>query len=202
MFTSYGRLRYDPKFCKRFDPWWALLECNDHDYNLYRWLIKQRRSYKMHSADWLKMVGLPESDKVWTVDVPYGPVVRPAWGTHISVVRGEKPSNPDAWRKYQGKRFKFTYDPEYINTNGRHWWFRTHCPELEEVRVELGLTPQPTYVHRYTKRTKINHMHLTFGKNVETPSYKALKKNARATSRKAPKKTQPEVVVHRRRRRK
>lgn len=199
MFTAHGKLRYDPRFRNRYDPWWALLECNDHDYSFYRWITKQNRAYKMHSADWLKMVGLPESDRVWTVDIPYGPVVRPAWGTHISVVRGEKPTNPDAWRKYQGKRFKFSYDPQYINTNGRHWWFRTICPELEEIRVELGLTPHPTYVHRYTGKTRINYMHLTFGKNAEVPSHKAVKKTETLITRKTSKKTKPETVVVRRR---
>src|SRR4051794_2513233 len=66
----------------------------------------------------------------------------PAWGSHVSVVRGEEPPNPDAWGKYAGEEVAFEYDPE-LQSNGVYYWLAVTCPRLEAVRVELGLPPLP-----------------------------------------------------------
>jgi len=184
MFTSYGYLQYDPRFATRYDPWWALLVCDKGLAAFYRNLVAQQRTVDLRSEDWLKMKGLPESDKSWPVKIPGQRLNPPAWGPHISIVRGEKPSNIKAWSKYQGKRFAFEYDPQYINTNGKHWWFRVTSPELEDVRLELGLTPQPTYIHYVTKEVTVNPFHLTIGSNVEAPPSKRTKSKTTLKPRK------------------
>lgn len=69
MHSSTGILKYDPgQKLKKFVPWWALLECDDEVARYYAWQLKK-----------------------------YGIEVYPndkgLWGTHVSVLRGEEPSN-------------------------------------------------------------------------------------------------------------
>lgn len=204
MFTSYGYLKYDPKFGQeltlgqhmhklrtgkdvkprlrksnktRFDPWWAILICDDGLSRFYRSFIEKNRTITMSSAEWLKLRGLPDNDKLWDVNIPNGKVSPPSWGPHVSLIRGEKPIDESLWGKYEGKIFEFAYDPQYINTNGKHWWFRVISPELEAVRLELGLTPQPTYIHRMTQEERVNPFHFTIGSNVEAPPSKRHKRD-------------------------
>lgn len=176
MFTSYGRLKYDPRFQTRYEPWWLLLQCDNGLSSFYRKLIEMERTYTVSSRDWMSVKGLEPSPFEWPIHIPYGKVTPSAWGAHISIVRGEEPPNKKAWKKYKNKRFKFKYDPRYINTNGKHWWFRAISPELEQIRLELGLTPEPTYIDYRTKELKVNHFHFTIGSNVEAPPSKRTKK--------------------------
>jgi hypothetical protein len=69
----------------------------------------------------------------------------------------------------ENERIEFTYDPEYLNTNGRHFWIRAVSPRLEEIRTELGLTPQPTYFHRKSGTVRVNPFHLTIGSLLHMP---------------------------------
>lgn len=173
MFTSYGRLNYDPVLGNRFNNWWALLDCNDGLTYYYRKMVTNNRSRFMQSCDWLKMIGLPPSNDSWTVKIPCASVVKPAWGNHISVIRGEQPINQQYWKKYQKMKFNFQYNPEDICTNGRHWWLTIVSKDLEDLRVELGLTPHPTYIDKNTGQIRGSPLHLTFGRNAEVPSSKA-----------------------------
>jgi hypothetical protein len=91
------------------------------------------------------------------------------------VIRGERDFNSakqqgvppvkasPLWGKYENKRVWFEFDPQYLNTNGKHWWIRVISPELESIREELGLTPQPTYFHRNSRTWRVNPFHLTIG---------------------------------------
>jgi hypothetical protein len=82
-----------------------------------------------------------------------------AWGSHVSIVRGERPANQDAWRKYQGKRVWFEYSPENVHGRFGYWWIEVRSPELERIRVELGLKPQPK-----------KPFHITIGKEIDWKS--------------------------------
>ena len=77
MFTSIGVLHYDPKQGKNYDPWWALLECDEQIADYYSWQLK-----KFGVEVWPNSKGL--------------------WGTHVSVLKGEPVPNPEAWAKYEG----------------------------------------------------------------------------------------------------
>lgn len=120
---STGTLIYDPhgrasdSRDKVSEPWWLLLMCDQGivDYANY-WLRK--RGIYLHKYS--------------------------LYGSHVSVVKGEEPPNKELWKKYHGKKIKFQYSNEY-NTNQNYWWTFINCPELSEIRKELGLSPDPPY---------------------------------------------------------
>lgn len=64
-------------------------------------------------------------------------------GAHITVIAGkyEKPQNECLWNKYQGRKVEFRYFPE-IQTNGEYFWMTVECPQIEDIRSELGLPPR------------------------------------------------------------
>lgn len=64
---------------------------------------------------------------------------RPMYPAHVSVVRREVPQKMEAWEKYEGKEIEFLYDPT-INIGSVYCWLDVFCQELEEIRVELGLS--------------------------------------------------------------
>lgn len=169
MFKSYGYLKYDPDNKQtRTEPWWALLKCDYGLVNYYRHLIL--KSYGLEfTSDILTDKIDAETKKVWPIKVLDARTNTSAWGPHISVIRGEKPVNREYWKRYENERIEFTYDPEYLNTNGRHFWIRAVSPRLEEIRTELGLTPQPTYFHRKSGTVRVNPFHLTIGSLLHMP---------------------------------
>jgi hypothetical protein len=164
MFKSYGYLKYDPVSSRtRYDEWWAILRCDIGLSKYYRSMVENSASRIVPSDLWLDSAKLDTSiDKHWMVSIRKFKTSPSAWGPHVSVIRGEKPLDLTAWKKYQDERVEFTYDPRYINTNGRHWWFRVKSPRLEEIRKELGLTPQPTFID-YHGNTRVNPFHFTIG---------------------------------------
>lgn len=128
-----GYLKFDPKALtfgdKLFKPWWCILildKDNDID-TYYKWFIFKRYGIKLQ---------------------------RPAFGTHISLIRGE-PINEKIWKyyknKYQNKSFKFNYEVS-PRTNGKHWWMKVDCEEIENIREEMG----------YSRKGKFG-LHLTLG---------------------------------------
>ena len=38
-FSSIGKITYDPKKGKFFEPWWAILECDKEILKSYKWLL-------------------------------------------------------------------------------------------------------------------------------------------------------------------
>ena len=173
MFTSYGKLIYNPTMGKRRNPWWALVECNDGMTYYYRDMVSKNRSFFTTSEEWLSANKLAQTPDSWIIKIPFASVVKPAWGSHISVIRGEQPPYPQFWEKYSGRKINFEYNAELIYTNGRHWWFTIICRELEDIRGELGLPPKPLFFNKNTNAFSELDFHLTFGRNIEVPSSKA-----------------------------
>ena len=110
---------------------WAYLAVDNDIIKYYQWLIKRRFHGRL-------LLHFPKA------------------GAHISVVRGGDidPVDPSfreaAWGQYQGKEYEFQYDPTTISFNGEFFWINTICPELSEIRVSLGLSPQPRYDYHLT----------------------------------------------------
>lgn len=109
-------LEYDPKPKKgkpekMFKSWWLIgaTDCDVSEY--YAWFLRKRTGIVLQE---------------------------PAWGAHVSVVRGEIPPNQDVWNKHQGKVIDVTLEVD-VRTNGGHWWLRATCEELKDIREELGL---------------------------------------------------------------
>lgn len=113
------KMQFDPvplsgKAETMFKPWWMIATIDGELTELYAWFLKKRTGIIIQ---------------------------RPAWGAHISVIRGERPPKEELWEKYklENKEVTIFYDPN-IRTNGDHWWMRVHSSDLLDVREELGLT--------------------------------------------------------------
>ena len=130
VFESSGRIIYDPirKGLKTKDKWWVIIQTDPDIVKYYRYYLKN--VYHMHH------------------------VVDPAWGSHISILRGEKPRDDkmQLWNKlHAGKKINFVYTHE-VYGNDEYWWLNVYAPELFEIRQEFNLP--------------INFgFHLTVGKN-------------------------------------
>lgn len=71
-------------------------------------------------------------------------ISQPAWGPHITVVRGEAPPMDYKliWDLHDGETIEFeTLGEPRKNKNG-HWWLDIKSERLDEIRKELGL-PAP-----------------------------------------------------------
>lgn len=82
----------------------------------------------------------PEIIKYYRALLPKAWYVQsPQYSTHISIVRDfEKPNS--LWGKHQGKKVIVKYDlPVYFD--GPYYWLDAYCPEIENIRIELGLQP-------------------------------------------------------------
>lgn len=162
---SHGYLEYDPRHAKtEFEKWWLLLKCDHGLVDYYRHLIERSAVYSIPSNFWAEENKIQlDTQNIWEIKQVGFKINKSAWGPHISIIRGEKPKNIDLWRKYSGKKIFFEYNPEFINTNGKHWWIRIDSKELEDIRVELGLTPQHMFTDYKDGQYKVSPMHLTIG---------------------------------------
>ena len=107
------------------DSGWAYLQC-----------CRETQKYYQY---WLRKCGV-------FVDTPI-------WKSHISVVRGDGLPDLDYWGKHEGEEVDFFYRPRDLGFNGMYWWLDVESPQIEQIRIELGLEPDPKY-----------DLHLTIGK--------------------------------------
>lgn len=121
MFTSTGILHYDPGLgSKRYDPWWALLICDDELARYYAWQLKKH-------------------------GVEVYPNDKGLWGTHVSVLKGAVPENQINWGKYEGYEVEFHYNHLIRYDNGKHAWVDVYSEDLSYIRQELGFDSKPWY---------------------------------------------------------
>lgn len=59
---------------------------------------------------------------------------------HLTVIRiyKEKITKLEAWKKYQGQRVEFLYEPG-VHQGKTYYWLRAVSKPLEDLRKELGL---------------------------------------------------------------
>lgn len=69
----------------------------------------------------------------------YFKVNKPLYAPHISVVRNEIPINMQYWRKYDYKEVSFEYE-NYVYNDDTYYWLNCYSKDLEDIRIELGLT--------------------------------------------------------------
>jgi hypothetical protein len=111
--ASTGTVLYDPgKGTRHFEPWFALLECDDGIVAYLSWHLLR-----------------------WGIDLDRGS----RWGAHVTFVRGEQPANEAVWGLAAGEEVTFHYSNVIHWTNGRHAWVDVWCPRLTELRAALGL---------------------------------------------------------------
>jgi hypothetical protein len=120
--------------------------------NLYRSvgkLIYSPRSHLANSERWLVVMCDDEISRYYRslfyTEYPWlGKLTRPVWGTHISVIRGEKVPNYKLWRTDENKLVEFEYEPGVL-TNGEYYWLKVKCERLKEIRQLYGLDSYPNF---------------------------------------------------------
>ena len=93
----------------------------------------------------------------------YFKVNKPLYGAHISVVRKEN-VNMNYWNKYNLKEIEFEYR-NYIYNDELYWWLNSYSKELEDIRIELGLTGTSDITKSPDGRHKF-HITIANNKNV------------------------------------
>jgi hypothetical protein len=81
-------------------------------------------------------------------------ILKTAWDSHISIIRGEEPKYKEFWREKQGQSITFYYTGE-IKTNDIYCWLEIFCPEALDIREKMGLPREPVFP-----------LHLTLGKRL------------------------------------
>lgn len=116
---STGTLCFDPKQnTKHFEPWWAVVECDDGIIEYYAWFLKKR--------------GIPL-------------MINKLWGAHISAIKGEEPPLKEHWGKTVEVEFWYTNQTRF--DNGKHAWLDVYSPQLRDIRKELGLLVEKDRFH-------------------------------------------------------
>ena len=168
--TPTGRIRYNPRAeTVKYRPGWAVLSVGAGWFHLYdHWLQRGIPGQWRHVSDEDRVFTtdylLDEQSRRRTDSGTWGNrrinhggfvdsaprlgLVRqklqpPAWGPHISLVRGTRlRQNQDDWTRFwKGRNIEFEFDPVPV-TNGHHWWLWVDCPAMEEFRVHFGLQRQ------------------------------------------------------------
>ncbi len=84
----------------------------------------------------------------------YKRVYKQRYPGHISVVRNERPENYRVWYKHSSRLIEFQYN-NVIYNDEVYYWLEVVCPQLEDIRAELGLpntsqwTKSPTGGHSF-----------------------------------------------------
>jgi len=106
-FTSWGTVVYDPDRgdMKAKTKWWVVVELDRGITDYYRWWANRFINPLRYDAlDRQKASWALHKDKRQDLHLP-------AWGPHMSIIRGEKPRPHlmHLWKKYDGQRVEFKY---------------------------------------------------------------------------------------------
>lgn len=116
-----GYLEYDPDRgdMARRTEYWCVLQLPNDLVRYYQYFLKTEKHLQM---------------------------CMPAWGAHVSIIRGEKPDaeHLPLWNKYNKQRFTIRFKPEIVELKdkkqpGSFFVINFECPELMDLRAELGL---------------------------------------------------------------
>jgi len=132
---SVGKLVYSPRTHLASSDRWLVLMCDDEISRYYRYLYSKQYPY----------LNGDRSTKL----------TRPVWGTHISIIRGERVPNANLWGLDANKIIEFEYEAGVID-NGEYYWLKVKCPYLSEIREKYGLFREPRF-----------GFHLTIGRTTE-----------------------------------
>jgi hypothetical protein len=119
----------------KFHTVWVIGECDKGIVDYYRWWFTKVTSMKIFGSK---------------------------HGAHISVVRGEEENiEPGTWVRDLSDRYvDFKYD-QRIRCNKSYVWLNVESEEMEQIRMDVGLSPKPPF-----------GLHLTIGRSeLEIPKW-------------------------------
>lgn len=130
MIKATGKLVYSPRTHLASSERWLVLLCDDEISRYYRHLFYTEYPWK-------------------------GKLTRPVWGTHVSIIRGERIPNYNLWRLDENKIVHFEYEPG-VKDNGEYYWLKVKCNYLLDLREKYGLSRNPQF-----------GLHLTVGRTTQ-----------------------------------
>ena len=130
MIKSIGKLVYTPRTHLASSDRWLVLMCDDAISEYYRCLFYREYPH-------------------------LGKLTRPVWGTHVSIIRGERIPNYNLWKMDANKIIEFEYEPG-VHDNGEYYWLNVKCDKLAEIRKLYGLKRNPQF-----------GLHLTIGRTTQ-----------------------------------
>ncbi len=133
---STGKLVYSPRSHLGSNEKWLVLMCDDEISKYYRALYAKEYPY-LNGDRGTKLT-------------------RPVWGTHVSIIRGERVPKQELWGLDANKIIEFEYDYG-VKDNREYYWLNVKCPTLNILREKYGLSREPRY-----------GLHLTIGRTTET----------------------------------
>lgn len=154
-FHGRGKLVYDPfrGEMKSKTTWWVVVELDESITDYYRWWANRHiNPLRYCEAD--KYVAKPGGGREFTwpsLRDKREDLVVPAWGAHMSIVRGEEPRDElkHLWKKYDGQIVDFRYsnnlrfsgDTSNIDPakHGVYWFVDAICDVGKKVRDEFRL---------------------------------------------------------------
>lgn len=113
-FETTGQILYDPnrEGMKANTDWWCIIKLCPGLIDYYRQQMMKRYHVQLY---------------------------QPAWGSHLSIIRGERsPNVRQHWKHLDRKKVKVSYTHE-IYWNEDHAWINAHCDEFYEIRELMGL---------------------------------------------------------------
>lgn len=139
-FKATGKLMFDPVLGKKpiLSLWWMIVKTPQDIVDYYHYWFQKKADINL---------------------------IKPKWGSHISVIRGEIPKeNVNCWKNNEGKIVNFNYSYK-LKWNDDYVWIDVVSSELLDIREYFGLKRKPQW-----------NLHITIGKFQKEiyPSFKNL----------------------------
>jgi hypothetical protein len=80
----------------------------------------------------------------WTANHRIRQLSEPLWGTHVSVIRDEKPPRLDPWKPLEGQPLEIHYGPS-VEIHGSYAFVPVQCDAVLDYRESLGLPRNPEF---------------------------------------------------------
>ncbi|SHK44084.1 hypothetical protein SAMN02745181_3825 [Rubritalea squalenifaciens DSM 18772] len=103
----------------RTTEWWMILLC-DAEIGSYMREMYRRATHGVHKLN------------------------EPLWGTHVSVIRDERPSVMEYWMSLEGKEVSLSYS-NHIELHAGYAVVEVRCDPILDYREKLGLAREPEW---------------------------------------------------------
>lgn len=161
-FTGRGIMIYDPRrgAMKNRTEWWAVVELDRSITDYYRWWANKYINPLRYTEEDRYKPTPDGKNRTYTwheLKDKREDLLEPAWGAHMSIIRGEKP-RPELmhlWKKYHGQEveFKYSNNVRFSGDTGNtpeekvgvYWFVDAVCDVGKTMRDELRLPSNWTF---------------------------------------------------------